>query len=43
MLSYSGIIEGTHEQQNFRGKGSFEFRYMYGYWYIDKVNFPPFA
>jgi hypothetical protein len=40
-IAYSGIIEDAHEEQCFRGEGNFDFKHMYGYWYLYKVNFPP--
>ncbi|MFO7658257.1 MAG: hypothetical protein R6W78_14445 [Bacteroidales bacterium] len=41
VIDFTGIIEGTSIQQRFCGKGTAEMVYLYDFWCIKKVNFPP--
>ena len=39
-ISYTGIIEGGNERENFSGMGDFKLKYEYNYWCINKINIP---
>jgi hypothetical protein len=40
-IDFTGIIEGSNQNQNFDGTGSAEFLFQYDYWYIQMLNLPP--
>lgn len=39
-IDFSGMIENSHVEQRYVGKGKMEFLHQYGFWYINRVNFP---
>jgi hypothetical protein len=39
-ISFSGIIEGTHETQSYKGQGKMELVNEYDYWCIQTISFP---
>ncbi len=39
-VDFTGVIEGSREEQHYKGNGSVELIYQYGYWYIQKVMLP---
>jgi len=39
-INFSGIIEGSHEKQNYSSHGKIELVYQYGFWYIKAVELP---